>query len=253
MRDAVGAIQSAMVLGGTSEIGLATATALVGRGCSTVVLACRDVAGGNRAAEALRAVGATVHVEPFEATDAGSHVALFDRVTAEVGDLDLLLVAAGALGDHDEMTSVPARAAELIDVNFAGMASATLAGATTLRRQGHGTIVVISSVAAERARADNYVYGSSKAGLDAFAQGLGDAMRNDGVRVMVVRPGFVHTRMTEGLDPAPFSTTPDAVANAVVRGLERDSEIVWVPSVLRWVFVAMRHLPRGIWRKVSAR
>ena len=117
----------------------------------------------------------------------------------------------------------------------------------------HGTLVVLSSVAAERARKTNFVYGSSKAGLDAFAQGLGDALIGSGARVMVVRPGFVHTRMTEGMDPQPFSTTPEAVAASIVRGLERSDEVVWSPGILRYVFAVMRHLPRGIWRIVSSR
>jgi decaprenylphospho-beta-D-erythro-pentofuranosid-2-ulose 2-reductase len=121
------------------------------------------------------------------------------------------------------------------------------------RSQGHGTLVVLSSVAAERARRDNFVYGSSKAGLDAFAQGLSDALVDVGARVLVVRPGFVHTRMTAGMKAAPFSTTPEAVANQVVRGLESGANVVWAPTVLRWVFAVLRHLPRGLWRRVSAR
>ena len=131
--------------------------------------------------------------------------------------------------------------------------SSGLAAAAVLRRQGHGTLVVLSSVAGERARADNYVYGATKAGLDAFAQGLGDALVDSGARVMVVRPGFVHTRMTTGLEPAPFSTTPEAVADVVLDGLAKRRDVVWAPPVLRWLFAVLRHLPRGVWRKVSAR
>jgi decaprenylphospho-beta-D-erythro-pentofuranosid-2-ulose 2-reductase len=131
--------------------------------------------------------------------------------------------------------------------------SSGLAVARQFRRQGHGTLVVLSSVAAERSRSSNFVYGSSKAGLDAFSQGLGDALVGSGARVMIVRPGFVHTRMTEGMPVQPFSTTPDAVAASIVRGLERDDEIVWSPGILRYVFAVMRHLPRGLWRVVSAR
>jgi decaprenylphospho-beta-D-erythro-pentofuranosid-2-ulose 2-reductase len=113
--------------------------------------------------------------------------------------------------------------------------------------------VVVSSVAAERARRSNFVYGSTMAGRDAFAQGLGDALVGSGARVMVVRPGFVHTRMTAGMEPAPFATTPEVVAAQVVRGLERGSDTVWAPPVVRWMFVVLRHLPRRLWRIVSAR
>jgi len=128
--------------------------------------------------------------------------------------------------------------------------SALLHATPHLQRQGHGTIVVLSSVAGERVRAANFVYGSSKAGLDGFALGLGDALAPSGVRVMVVRPGFVHTRMTAHMDAAPMATTSEAVARDVLRGLERDAEIVWSPSVLRWVLVVFRHMPRRLFRKL---
>ncbi len=110
---------------------------------------------------------------------------------------------------------------------------------------------MLSSVAGERARKDNFVYGSSKAGLDAFAQGLGDSLAGSGARVMVVRPGFVHTRMTEGMDDGPFSTTPEVVADAIIDGLRKGRHTVWAPALLRYVFGGLRHLPRPVWRKVS--
>ncbi|MGA7420374.1 MAG: SDR family NAD(P)-dependent oxidoreductase, partial [Acidimicrobiales bacterium] len=116
--------------------------------------------------------------------------------------------------------------------------------------QGHGRLVVLSSVAGERARRANFIYGSSKAGLDAFSQGLADSLVGSGVRVMIVRPGFVVGRMTEGMRAQPFATTPEAVAAEVVHGIERGASEVYVPSLLRWVFIAMRHLPRVVWRRL---
>jgi decaprenylphospho-beta-D-erythro-pentofuranosid-2-ulose 2-reductase len=122
-----------------------------------------------------------------------------------------------------------------------------------LEEQGHGTIIVLSSVAGERVRQSNFVYGSSKAGLDGFAQGLGDSLEGTGVNVMVVRPGFVHSSMTEGRDAPPLSTTPEAVAEAVADGLASGKHTVWVPGTFRYVMTAFRHLPRPLWRKLSAR
>ena len=119
-----------------------------------------------------------------------------------------------------------------------------------MRSQGHGRIVVISSVAGERARKANFVYGSTKSGLDAFSQGLGDSLVGTGVGVTIVRPGFVVGRMTEGMDLAPFSTTPEAVAGAVIKGIESGAEVVYAPPVLRWVFAVMRQLPRAVWRRM---
>jgi decaprenylphospho-beta-D-erythro-pentofuranosid-2-ulose 2-reductase len=111
---------------------------------------------------------------------------------------------------------------------------------------------VLTSVAGERVRKANYVYGASKAGLDAFAQGLGDALQGTGVHLLVVRPGWVKTKMTDGMDPAPFPTTADAIADAVVDALAKGKELIWVPGVLRFVFSGFRHLPRPLWRKVAA-
>jgi decaprenylphospho-beta-D-erythro-pentofuranosid-2-ulose 2-reductase len=110
--------------------------------------------------------------------------------------------------------------------------------------------VVLSSAAGERVRRADFIYGSSKAGLDAFAQGLGDALYGTGVHVMVVRPGFVRTRMTAGLPPAPLATTPEAVATAIELGLRRRSETVWVPGTLRLVMSALRHAPRALFRRL---
>jgi decaprenylphospho-beta-D-erythro-pentofuranosid-2-ulose 2-reductase len=111
-------------------------------------------------------------------------------------------------------------------------------------------VVVLSSVAAERARAGNAIYGAAKTGLDALAQGLADATTAAGVRVLVVRPGFVRGSMTAGLEPAPMATTPDAVAAATVRALDSGAHTVWVPGRLRVVFSVLRHLPRSIYRKL---
>ena len=173
----------------------------------------------------------------------------FDRF----GDIDMVISAFGVLGDQRSFDVDPVLAAEAAEVNYVGAVSSGLAVAARLRRQGHGTLLVLSSVAGVRARADNYVYGSTKAGLDAFSQGLGDALVGTGARVVVVRPGFVRTKMTEGMAPAPFSTTPDEVAEAVVAGLAKGKELIWAPPVLGPVFLVLRSLPRPLWRLVSAR
>ncbi len=110
--------------------------------------------------------------------------------------------------------------------------------------------MVFSSVAGERARRSNFIYGSSKAGLDAFCQGLGDSLVGSGVKLMIVRPGFVHTQMTEGMKPAPFATDSESVAEVVTRAMETGSEIVWAPKKLRYVMSLLRHLPRAVYRKI---
>lgn len=252
MRDGLGAVQSVLVLGGDSDIAAATVRALTARRSLRVTLAGRDAGRLDARAAELRAAGAAeVGTLRFDADDIASHAATIERAFAEHGDVDLVLLAHGVLGSQQQLLDDPEATAALIATNFGGAASVLLAAATALRRQGHGTLVVLSSVAGERTRRSNFVYGSSKAGLDAFAQGLGDELAADGIGVMVVRPGFVGTKMTAGLEKAPLSTTPEAVAAAIVRGLERGSQIVWVPGTLRAVMAVLRHLPRAVFRRLD--
>jgi len=251
MIDATGRPQSVLVLGGASEIAQAIVAGLVPGRCRTVVLAGRPSERLEAAAEAARAAGAdVVETVAFDTTDLAGSPSVIDAVFEKFGDIDLVLAAAGALGDQSEMENDPAAAAELITTNFTGLAGSLLAAAVRMRVQGHGRLVVISSVAGERARKANFIYGSTKSGLDAFAQGLGDSLVGSGVSITIVRPGFVVGRMTEGMDPAPFSTTPQAVAEAVVKGIESGAEVVYAPPILRWVFAVMRHLPRAVWRRM---
>ncbi|MFF3453071.1 decaprenylphospho-beta-D-erythro-pentofuranosid-2-ulose 2-reductase [Streptomyces sp. NPDC002730] len=249
MKDAFGTPQSLLVLGGTSEIGLATARRLIARRTRTVWLAGRPSPALETAAAELRTLGADVHTVAFDALDPAAHEPALGKVFTE-GDIDMVLLAFGVLGDQANDEAEPLAAVRVAQTNFTGAVSASLVCAGALQAQGHGSIVVLSSVAGERARRANFIYGSSKAGLDAFAQGLGDALHGTGVHVMVVRPGFVRTKMTAGLAEAPLATTPDAVAAAIEQGLRRRSEMVWVPGALRMVMSALRHVPRPVFRRL---
>ena len=251
MQDALGGVQSVLVLGGGSDIAHATLRRLVAQRTDTIVLAARRPEELTGIAAELKELGASrVETVRFDATDTASHDAFVDDVFDRVGDLDLVLVAFGVLGDQDEAERDGEAATEIARVNYLGAVSVVTPVAAKLREQGHGTIVALSSVAGERVRRSNFVYGSSKAGFDGFFQGLGDSLVGTGARVMIVRPGFVHTKMTEGLEPAPLATTPDAVADAIVRGIERGSEVIWVPPALRFVMSGLRHVPRALFRKL---
>ncbi|MFG2135559.1 decaprenylphospho-beta-D-erythro-pentofuranosid-2-ulose 2-reductase [Streptomyces sp. NPDC048650] len=249
MKDAFGLPQSLLVLGGTSGIALATAERLAGRRTRTIRLAGRPSAALEEAARRLRTRGAEVRTDAFDALETDRHEEILDKIFAE-GDIDTVLLAFGVLGDQARDEREPAHAVRVARTNYTGALSAALICARALRRQGHGSLVVLSSVAAERPRRSNFVYGSSKAGLDALAQGLGDSLHGTGVHVMVVRPGFVHTRMTAGLAATPLATTPEAVAEAVERGLRRRAGTVWVPRALRYVMSVLRHVPRAVFRRL---
>jgi decaprenylphospho-beta-D-erythro-pentofuranosid-2-ulose 2-reductase len=249
MKDSLGAAQSLLVLGGTSDIAMATARKLVAGRTKTVYLAGRPSKKLEDNAAELRGLGATVQTVAFDAAALEDH----DKALAEVfgaGDVDVVLMAFGVLGDQAEDEKDPARAAAVAHVNYTGAVSSGVICANALKAQGHGALVVLSSVASERARKANFIYGSSKAGLDAFAQGLGDSLQGTGVHVLVVRPGFVTTKMTAGMEKGPLSTTPEAVADAIVGGLKRGSHTVWVPGAMRFVMSGLRHTPRPIFRKL---
>ncbi|MGH9019378.1 MAG: SDR family NAD(P)-dependent oxidoreductase, partial [Acidimicrobiales bacterium] len=176
--------------------------------------------------------------------------ALAKEAAARLGQIDLVLVTAATLGDQSLDEVDPQATARVLDTNCTGPAAALVAFAGVLRAQGAGRLVVLSSVAAVRVRRANFVYGASKAGLDAFATGLGESLRGSGAAVMVVRPGWVATRMTAGMTPGPMATTADAVATDVVAGLGRGSSVVWSPAPLRLVFAVLRLLPAALWRRL---
>jgi decaprenylphospho-beta-D-erythro-pentofuranosid-2-ulose 2-reductase len=236
-----------LLLGGTSEIGLAILAALRAPARTEVLLAGRHEP---RLAEAGQTLPYRVTTIGYDATDVASHESFAKRVFA-AGRVDLVVSAAGILTPQPELDQDVQQAAEMIGTNFTGHVTTLLALARHLRAQGSGTIVVLSSVAAVRPRKANFVYGATKAGLDAFARGLTDSLHGTGIRVLIVRPGFVTGRMTEGMTPAPLATTARQVGEATAAALRGRRASVWVPYPLAGLSVALRMIPRPAWRRVS--
>ncbi|MFC4944797.1 decaprenylphospho-beta-D-erythro-pentofuranosid-2-ulose 2-reductase [Pseudonocardia sp. GCM10023141] len=249
MIDAVGNPQSILLLGGTSEIGLAVVEAFASDRPLRVVLGGRASERFDAAKAQLEQHGCAVETFEFDAQAFDTHGEALRKAFAG-GDIDVALVAFGLLGDNEKAWTDVATAVELAQVNYTATVSVGVILGELLREQGHGSIVAFSSVAGERARRSNFVYGSTKAGMDAFYSGLTEALRPEGVHVTVVRPGFVHSRMTEGLKPAPLSTTPAVVAAIVVDAVRNRRELVWAPGPLRYLFSVLRHIPRPIFRKL---
>ena len=238
-----------VVFGGRSEIGVELARRLAPE--STVVLAARGADQLGPQVAAVRAAGAReVHTAEFDADDLASHGPLVERLTGEYGPIDTAVLAFGILGEQDRAETDPAHAVAIVHTDYLAQISLLTVLATAMRAAGAGTLVVFSSVAGVRVRRANYVYGSAKAGLDGFASGLSDALHGSGVRLLIVRPGFVIGRMTRGMDPAPLSSTPAQVADATARALSRGRRTVWVPWALRPLFAGMRLLPQAIWRRL---
>jgi len=240
-------VRRVLLLGGTSEIGLAVLAALDLPADAEVILAGRDQP---RLAAAACELSAPVRTVSYDAADTGRHQAFTDEIFS-TGPLDLVISAVGVLVPQAELERDVRRAAAMIDANFTGHVTTLLAIAARMRAQGYGTIVVLSSVAAVRPRKANFVYGATKAALDAFARGLADSLHDTGVRVVLVRPGFVIGRMTAGLPPAPLATTPAKVGAATAAALRARKPSVWVPAPLAGLSVALRLIPRPAWRRVS--
>lgn len=245
--DAVGRPRSVLLVGGSSAIGRAIVRELTG-GKGRLVLAGRDRDRTMRDADGL---GGTLQFVPFVAEETSTHEGCVAEAWAD-GDIDLVVVAHGVLPDNESSWNDPTRAYDVVMVNMASAVAVLAAVAARMQDQGHGTIVVLSSMAGQRARRSNFLYGASKAGLDSFATGLGDALRPHGCRVIVVRPGFVHSPMTAGLTPAPFATNPEDVGTAVAAAVRAGHDEVWAPSILRWVATVLRHLPRSVTRRIRS-
>lgn len=249
MINSLGEPQSVLVLGGTSEIALATVRAWAPRGLRRVVLAARPSERRDAAVAELTTAGLDVVAMDFDAEETDRHPATIREAFA-AQEIDVALVAFGLLGEEERAWQDHASAVTHARVNYVGAVSVGTCLAAEMTRQGHGCIVALSSVAGERVRRANFVYGSSKAGMDGYFLGLGEALRESGLRVLVVRPGFVRTRMTEGREPAPLAVTADQVAEAIVAGVARGSELIWVPAPMRLVMSGLRHVPRPIFRRL---
>jgi decaprenylphospho-beta-D-erythro-pentofuranosid-2-ulose 2-reductase len=247
--DAVGNPQSLLLLGGTSDIALAIAEKYLSARPLRVVLAARPSARRDQAVERLTTAGAEVTSIDFDATDLDSHPAVIDKAFAD-GDIDVTVVAFGVLGDAEQAWQDHRAAVQLATVNYTAAVSVGVPLADRLRKQGHGKVIALSSVAGERVRRSNFVYGSTKAGFDGFYLGLGEALRPHGVTVTVVRPGQVRTKMTEGMGKAPLEQTAEQVADIAVKAARAGKELVWAPGAFRFVMSVLRHVPRPIFRKL---
>jgi short-subunit dehydrogenase len=238
-----------LILGGRSEIGIELAVRLAPG--ASVVLAARHADRLGEQTAAVRAAGAVaVSTVEFDADDLDSHGPLVATIIAEYGAIDTAVLAFGILGDQGRAETDAAHAVAVVHTDYVAQVSLLTHLTAAMRQAGRGALVVFSSVAGVRVRRANYVYGSAKAGLDGFASGLADALHGTGVRLLIVRPGFVIGRMTTGMAPAPLASTPSQVAAATARALARRRRTVWIPWALRPLFFCMRLLPQFVWRRM---
>jgi short-subunit dehydrogenase len=242
----------AVLVGATRGMGRALARLLAERRAAVFLLG-RDPAELALSARDLEARGAPAPVGTAVldlATPAGFAPAL-DAADEALGRFDTLVVTGGLFGRQEELAADPLQLERLLHVNFTGTAVLCQMAAGRLAARGGGTVCAFSSVAGDRPRRSNYLYGASKAGLSAFLDGLGQAYAERGVRVVCVRPGFVKTEMTAGLAVPPFAGEPEPVARAVLAAMSAGRPVVYAPGIWRWIMLIVRALPRFLLRRLS--
>lgn len=240
--------QRLAIFGANSEIGAEIAR-LMAPG-NHLILAGRRVDDLEVLARDLEATGASsVRCVFFDATAVSDHAALLDELEAEA-PLDIALAMFGVLGDQPLAERSGDEVYKILHTDFTAQAVLLTELTHRMKQRGMGTVVAFSSIAGARVRRPNYVYGSAKAGLDGFCQGMQDALQGTGVRLLVVRPGFVIGRMTDGMDPAPMSSTPQQVAAATVEAIGQEkTQDLWIPGKLRVLASIMQVVPRWLWRR----
>jgi len=232
-----------LILGATSAIALATARLLASAG-HALFLAARNEPALRTLADDLRTRGAqTVETVRFDASAFSTHQSLVKSAAAALGGLDTAILAYGSLPDQIAIQDVPERVVADLETNFTSVASLLTILATQFERQGHGTIVAISSVAGDRGRGVNYVYGSAKAGLSCFLSGLRQRLWSKGVDVITIKPGLVDTPMTANFRKGPLWTTPEAVATGIVHAIETRKAVAYLPCFWRPIMTGVRLLP----------
>ena len=244
------ATQSVLIVGGTSDIGHATAAAYAEAGWE-VVLAARNEAGARRNADDIGTrTGREVAVRALDILDTASLTPFVDSLPRLP---DTVVCVVGQLGDQARAQTDIAHAAETMRANFEGPSLLLGIFAERFQGRGAGTIVGVSSVAGDRGRASNYVYGAAKAGFTAFLSGLRNRLNAAGIRVITVKPGFVRTRMTEGMKLPPLLTAEaDEVGRAIFKAAEKGGgDVVYVRPVWRGVMTIIGAIPERLFKRLK--
>jgi short-subunit dehydrogenase len=242
----------AVLLGATRGMGRALARLVAGRGDPLFLLG-RDEADLARSAAdlAIRGGGRDVGFAHCDLCSPATFEPALDRADEALGGFDTVVVSAGVFGTQDELEADPLRCAAVLQTNFTGTVGFCEAARKRLLARGGGTLCAFSSVAGDRARKPVVLYGAAKAGLSHYFEGLDHRFHEEGLRAVLVKPGFVKTGMTAGLEPPPFAGEPDRVARVVLAAIDRGRPVVYAPAIWRWILLAIRLLPRAAMRRIS--
>lgn len=235
-----------LIIGARSDIGRALARSYALKGCAVILAARGDMA--DEGADLGIRSDAEVTTAAVDVTD-GRPDAFFDTLGQVPGTV---VMVAGLLGDQRAQEDDDAAAAQVMDTNYAGPARYLLAAARRMRGVPDACLIGISSVAGDRGRGSNFVYGSAKAGLSAFLSGLRNAYAKRGLHVMTVKPGFVATQMTAGMKlPALLTASPQEVADAVIAAHENRRNVIYVRARWRPIMSIIRAIPEPIFKRLS--
>ena len=241
-----------LVLGATSDIAQALCKVFAENEGASLQLAGRDRKSLERAKRDLEiryGVSASAHV--FDATQLESHRAFYDSLPVKP---DVVILAFGYLGDQKQAQEEISELKRIIQTNLVGAASVLEIVARDLEQRGHGSVIILSSVAGQRGRASNYIYGASKSGLTALASGLRNRLYSRGVHVMTVLPGYVRTKMTSDLAAPDFLIAePDPVAREIYRGYKKKRNVIFVRWYWRWMIAALRLIPEGLFKRLNVK
>ncbi|MEL7044812.1 MAG: SDR family oxidoreductase [Pseudomonadota bacterium] len=244
-------MKNVLIVGATSAIAIAIAKLYARRG-DTLYLVARDAERLEQTAEDLRARGAAeIHTATADALDTAGQQKCVEQAVDTLGELDLVLLAYGTLPDQEECQgSIEASRIEFETYALSAIILLTQV-ADIFERQGKGTIAVITSVAGDRGRQSNYVYGAAKGAVSLFLQGLRNRLHASGVTVATIKPGFVDTPMTAQFEKGPLWASPDTVANTVVRGLDRKANVIYAPGFWRYIMLVIRLVPESIFKRLK--
>lgn len=251
MASAGPAVERALVFGATSAIAQQAIRLLAARGAKLVLVG-RNAARLEAVAADARVRGArAVATEVADLDDRGRHGPLLDEAFRILGRVDLVLVAQGVLAGSDACEASPETAERVLVSGLVGPALLLQEAGLRLAAQGSGALVALSSVAGDRGRQSNYAYGAAKAGLTAFLSGLRNRLHRRGVRVVTVKPGFVDTPMTAGVEKNALFVPPAVVARSILRAVDRRRDVVYVPGFWRWIMLAVRSVPEPLFKRLS--
>lgn len=240
-----------LLIGATSAIGRALSRELAARGARLHLAARNDPEVERIAADLRIRYDIPVSCSHFDAADSSSHSAVVADAAAALAPLDLVVITIGEIGNQARAEAEMDVARRMIESNYTGIVSVLTHVANRLEQQRHGTIVVLSSVAADRGRRANYVYGSAKGGLERFLQGLRARLAIANVRVLTVKPGLVDTRMTFGRPGMVLVASPQRVALTIIRAIDRKRSVIYVPWFWFWIMLAVRAMPERLFRRLK--